>query len=212
MFYQADEEHRFRTEFLLYEKELSRHKGGYYIRELWNAKGKSIHATRLYTLDQSAALKYVDDDPEVIYLPEWHEAHYQPPERSVELSDPRAVSETRKAIKALVNSFLQARENNDFARAEDLQEEIEKAEQYLREVLDSKGGIKTVHDLARRHSQAISHAVHEFIAAVRNKAPKLADYLSSHVVIGRQCYWSENPKSKTLAGQSACKRGCKSTA
>jgi hypothetical protein len=200
MFSSDNEEHRYHDKFLLWMKRLRRHKGGYYICELWNCKGKSIHATQLYTLEQGAAYKYVDDDPDVIDLPQWHQPHYQVPVRPVELSDHQAISDTKKAIIAFALSLKDARDNNDLGRAADLQEEKEKAEQYLRDVLDYKGGIKKTGDLAREHCQLVSHAVSGFIKALQVEAPELAAYLRQHVVIGRLCYWSENPKSRSKKG------------
>jgi len=200
MFRQEATEHPYQEKFLLWKAKLSRHKGGYYIHELWNGNGKRIHATQLYTLDQKQACKYVDDDPEAIYMPQWQQPYYTEPELPVELSDHKAVSATRKAIIAFTQSMLDARENNDLGRAADMQEQLEKAVQYLQEVLDHKGGIKKTNDIARKHSQLISHAVQGFLHALGKEEPELAEYLKQHLVIGIQCYWSHDPKSRINNG------------
>jgi hypothetical protein len=174
--------------------ELNTLKGYKYVSELRLNPGKLIDVTRLYCLDQPAAVKYIDEpDSDAIYVPEIDAYIQQGTDQLIEMTDDKTLSEIKKAVRAITYKLQIATENNDLAVAEDCKSQLEKFNDYVSKVTTPRGKIKYFADRTRRHQSSVYRAVQLYIKQLRFIDAAEADYIAKHVVIGRVCYWSVDP-------------------
>jgi hypothetical protein len=164
-----------------------------YINELWCNRDTRVHATMLYSLFNPVKEAYHDKNINGYYYPEIDTLIYNPPELPIAITDSKTLEQVRTAVKAKVNELATARENHDLAKIEELEAELEKYNQYLKQSITSHGRLRYLNNLTQTHALLIYRSVQAFYKALEPKHPELTLYLKQHVVIGAKCYWSESP-------------------
>ena len=56
--------------------------------------------------------------------------------------------------------------------------------------------LRCTQNLTRRSIAAIYRAVYYYLKQLAKQDPELVNYYLEHIVIGKQCYWSEEPIRK----------------
>lgn len=172
-------------------KAANRLDGEVYIEVLRSCPGKPIPAAALYGWDQSCPFKYIDDNPNEIYIPELG-VYLNEPELPIEMTDQKTIDEVAREVKILQTYLHEAVENNDIGRKEDLLDRIEKHEKYLREVATPWGTPREFPGYKSKALKRIRQAVDYYVTKLALNDPGEAAYIRDHLVIDHFCYWSDS--------------------
>lgn len=172
-------------------KEVHRLDGEKYIEELRRHTGMPISASALYGLDQQCPYKYIDDDPDRLYIPGLG-IYANDHETAIALTDKRTQKAVRGNIKALQANLQEAVENNDYARIEEIKGELEMYDDYLDETSTPSGKIKKIPGQNEKARRKIRQAVEYYLNILEKTDPAEAEHIRRCIVIGNVCMWSEH--------------------
>ena len=153
--------------------------------------GMPISASALYGLDQQCPYKYIDDDPDILYIPELG-VYAEGPELAIEMVDEQTQISIRSSLKAIQASIDEAVANNDYARIEEIKGELEMYDDYLDETSTPSGKIKKIPGQNEKARRKIRQAVEYYLNILEKTDPAEAEHIRRCIVIGNVCMWSEH--------------------
>jgi len=162
-----------------------------YFLELVAHPNQPIHCTRLRHLNAPASIHAAEFKVHSSLRPGFMDTDHSIPELPIPFTDRTTLEQAKKQYLLYYTRECQARMDNDYAKADECQEEREKYEDYLKKAVTKRGRIRVLQSQTQTDYRIVRANLLRFIGKVRAQNPRYADYISDHLVIGYHLMWRQ---------------------